>query len=76
MALSTLAFTLLWFCGGGEDRIRPRAAAKAVAAGMGSGVTTCGTFGRAAASHVSAALGMAKLVYAGTTSLFFIWVMR
>lgn len=72
VALITLAFTLLWFRGGGEVRIRPRSAAKAVAAGMGSGVTTmvAHSGGPPLAMYLPP-LGMAKQVYAGTTSLFF-----
>lgn len=72
MALITLAFTLLWFRGGGEVRIRPRSTAKAVAAGVGSGVTTMVAHsGGPPLAMYLLPLGMAKQIYAGTTSLFF-----
>jgi uncharacterized membrane protein YfcA len=72
MALITLVFTLLWFRGGGEVRIRPRSTAKAVAAGLGSGVTTMVAHsGGPPLAMYLLPLGMAKQVYAGTTSLFF-----
>jgi len=72
MALITLAFTLLWFHGGGEVRIRPRSMAKAVAAGVGSGITTMVAHsGGPPLAMYLLPLGMAKQVYAGTTSFFF-----
>jgi uncharacterized protein len=72
MALITLAFTLLWFRDGGEVKIRPRSTAKAVAAGVGSGVTTMVAHsGGPPLAMYLLPLGMAKQVYAGTTSLFF-----
>ena len=40
MALITLAFTAHWFWGGGQITKRPRSTVKAIAAGVGSGVTT------------------------------------
>jgi len=72
MALITLAFTLLWFRSGGEVRIRPRSMAKAVVAGVGSGVTTMVAHsGGPPLAMYLLQLGMAKQVYAGTTSVFF-----
>jgi uncharacterized protein len=72
MALITLAFTLLWFRGGSEVRVRPRSTAKAVAAGVGSGVTTMVAHsGGPPLAIYLLPLGMTKQVYAGTTSLFF-----
>jgi uncharacterized membrane protein YfcA len=40
MAAVTLIFVGLWFAGGGEVTIRPRSSPKAIAAGLGSGITT------------------------------------
>jgi hypothetical protein len=40
MAMITLTFTALWFLGGGEVTVRPRSTRKAIAAGVGSGVTS------------------------------------
>jgi uncharacterized membrane protein YfcA len=72
MALITLAFTALWFLSGGEVTVRPRSTPKAIAAGVGSGVTTMVAHsGGPPLAMYLLPLGMAKEVYAGTTSLFF-----
>jgi uncharacterized membrane protein YfcA len=72
MALITLTFTALWFWGGGEVSARPRSTPKAIAAGLGSGVTTMVAHsGGPPLAMYLLPLGMAKEVYAGTTSLFF-----
>jgi uncharacterized protein len=72
MALITLTFTALWFLGGGEVLVRPRSASKAIAAGVGSGVTTMVAHsGGPPLAMYLLPLGMAKEIYAGTTSLFF-----
>jgi uncharacterized membrane protein YfcA len=72
MALITLTFTALWFWGGGEVSARPRSTPKAIAAGLGSGVTTMVAHsGGPPLAMYLLPLGMAKEVYAGTTSVFF-----
>jgi len=72
MALITLAFTAHWFWGGGQIAIRPRSTVKAIAAGVGSGVTTMVAHsGGPPLAMYLLPLGMSKQLYAGTTSLFF-----
>jgi uncharacterized protein len=72
MALITLTFTALWLLGGGQVFVRPRSTSKAIAAGVGSGVTTMVAHsGGPPLAMYLLPLGMAKEVYAGTTSLFF-----
>jgi len=72
MALITLAFTAHWFWGGGQIAIRPRSTVKAIAAGVGSGVTTMVAHsGGPPLAMYLLPLGMSKQIYAGTTSLFF-----
>ncbi len=72
MALITLAFTALWFRGGGQVTVRPRSTRKAIAAGVGSGVTTMVTHsGGPPLAMYLLPLGLTKEIYAGTTSLFF-----
>lgn len=72
MALTTLAFAALWFRRGGQITIRSRSKPKAMAAGLGSGITTMVAHsGGPPLAMYLLPLGMAKEVYAGTTSLFF-----
>jgi len=72
MALITLVFTALWFRGGGQILVHPRATSKAIAAGFSSGVTTMVAHaGGPPLAMYLLPLGMAKEIYAGTTSLFF-----
>jgi uncharacterized protein len=72
MALITLGFTALWFRSGGRIEVRPRSNAKAAAAGLGSGITTMVAHsGGPPLAMYLLPLGMAKEVYAGTTSLVF-----
>src|SRR5262245_14873427 len=66
VALITLAFTLLWFRSGGEVTV------KATVAGTSSGITTMlAHSGGPPLAMYLLPLGMAKEVYAGTTSIFF-----
>jgi uncharacterized membrane protein YfcA len=72
VALITLAFTLLWFRSGGEVTVRARSPGKATAAGISSGITTMVAHsGGPPLAMYLLPLGMAKEVYAGTTSVFF-----
>jgi uncharacterized protein len=72
IASITLSFAALWFLGGGEVSVRPRSKPKAIAAGIGSGVATMVAHsGGPPLAMYLLPLGMAKEVYAGTTSLFF-----
>ena len=72
MATITLAFAGLWFLGGGEIKVRPRSTPKAIAAGVGAGVTTMVAHsGGPPLAMYLLPLGMSKELYAGTTSLFF-----
>jgi len=72
MAAITLIFVGLWFAGGGEVTIRPRSSPKAIAAGLGSGITTMVAHsGGPPLAMYLLPLGLSKQVYAGTTSLFF-----
>jgi uncharacterized membrane protein YfcA len=72
IALITLTFATLWFPGGGQVSVRPRSTPMAIAAGVGSGVTTMVAHsGGPPLAIYLLPLGMAKEIYAGTTSLFF-----
>ena len=72
MAAITLIFVGLWFAGGGEVTIRPRSSPKAIAAGLGSGITTMVAHsGGPPLAMYLLPLGLSKEVYAGTTSMFF-----
>jgi uncharacterized membrane protein YfcA len=72
MAAVTLIFVGLWFAGGGEVTIRPRSSPKAIAAGLGSGITTMVAHsGGPPLAMYLLPLGLSNQVYAGTTSLFF-----
>jgi len=72
MAAITLIFVGLWFAGGGEVTIRPRSSPKAIAAGLGSGITTMVAHsGGPPLAMYLLPLGLSKEIYAGTTSLFF-----
>ena len=74
IALITLVFAGLWFKGGGEVVVRPRSVPKALAAGIGSGVTTMvAHFGGPPLALYLLGLGLPKHLYAGTTSIFFPW---
>ena len=62
----------LWFLGGATVTIRPRSSPKAIAAGLGSGITTMVAHsGGPPLAMYLLPLGLSKQVYAGTTSLFF-----
>ena len=68
----TLAFTGLWFAGGGEVRMRPRSRPMGLLAGTASGVTTMVAHsGGPPIAMYLLPLGLSKALYAGTTSLFF-----
>ena len=72
IAIVTLTFAAAWSLGGGIVRVRPRSTAKAVAAGLGSGVTTMVAHsGGPALALYLLPLGLPKAVYAGTTSIIF-----
>ncbi len=72
IAAVTLAFAAVWSLGGGVVKAHPRSLAKAVAAGLGSGVTTMVAHsGGPALALYLLPLGMPKAVYAGTTSIIF-----
>jgi uncharacterized membrane protein YfcA len=72
MALITLAFAGLWLRSGGQIVTRPRSTPKAVAAGLGSGITTMVAHsGGPPLAMYLLPLGMTKAAYAGTTSIFF-----
>jgi uncharacterized protein len=72
IALITLAFTGLWFAGGGKPGEHPRSVPKAVLAGISSGFTTMVAHaGGPPLAMYLLPLGLPKAVYAGTTSLFF-----
>jgi uncharacterized protein len=72
MALITLLFTALWFLSGGQVSVYPRSTAMAIVAGVSSGVTTMVAHsGGPPLAIYLLRLGMAKEIYAGTTSLFF-----
>jgi uncharacterized protein len=72
MALITLTFVALWFRSGGTVVITPRSSSKATAAGFASGITTMVAHaGGPPLAMYLLPLGLAKQVYAGTTSLIF-----
>jgi len=72
IALITLLFSGLWFSGGGEIVARPRSTPKALAAGIGSGITTMVAHsGGPPLALYLLSLGLPKALYAGTTSIFF-----
>lgn len=72
MATVTLIFVGLWFVRGAEVAARPRSSAKAIVAGMTSGITTMVAHsGGPPLAIYLLPLGLSKQVYAGTTSLFF-----
>ncbi len=72
IAIPTLTFSALWFRGGGYITVQPRSTPKAVAAGLGSGITTMVAHsGGPLLAMYLLPLGMAKEVYTGTTSMFF-----
>ena len=72
IALITLVFSGLWFKGGGEVIVRARSAPKAIAAGVGSGITTMVAHsGGPPLALYLLSLGFPKALYAGTTSIFF-----
>jgi uncharacterized membrane protein YfcA len=72
MAAITLIFVGLWLVGGAKVLIRPRSPPKAVAAGLASGITTMVAHsGGPPLAMYLLPLGLAKEIYAGTTSLFF-----
>lgn len=72
MALITLVFAGLWFRSGGTVQTKPRVPAKGLIAGFASGVTTMVAHsGGPPLAMYLLPLGLPKVVYAGTTSLFF-----
>lgn len=72
IALITLVFSGLWFSGGGKVTVQPRSVPKALAAGVGSGVTTMVAHsGGPPLALYLLGLGLPKALYAGTTSIFF-----
>jgi uncharacterized membrane protein YfcA len=72
MALITLVFAGLWFRGGGQVQMQPRMPAKGLLAGLTAGITTMVAHsGGPPLAMYLLPLGLPKLVYAGTTSLFF-----
>lgn len=72
MAATTLGFVGLWFLRGAQVTMRPRSTPKAMTAGLASGITTMVAHsGGPPLAMYLLPLGLAKDVYAGTTSLFF-----
>ena len=72
IALITLAFAGLWFRAGGTVTPRPRSTPRAVAAGLSSGIATMiAHAGGPPLAMYLLPLGLAKEIYAGTTSIFF-----
>ncbi|RDI59418.1 sulfite exporter TauE/SafE family protein [Microvirga subterranea] len=72
MAVVTLAFTGLWFRGGGKVVQRPRSKPKALIAGTASGITSMiAHSGGPPMSMYLLPLGLSKAVYAGTSSSYF-----
>jgi uncharacterized protein len=72
IATITLAFTGLWFRGGGKIVQKPRSKVKAVVAGTASGVTSMMAHsGGPPVAMYLLPLGLPKAVYAGTSSSFF-----
>ena len=72
MALITLTFAAMWFRKRGTNTPKPRSTPKAIAAGVGSGITTMVAHsGGPPLALYMLGLGLPKVIYAGTTSLFF-----
>jgi uncharacterized membrane protein YfcA len=72
MALITLAFTGLWFRGGGQVVKRPRSKPKALMAGTASGITSMiAHSGGPPMAMYLLTLGLPKAIYAGTSSSYF-----
>jgi uncharacterized protein len=72
MAAITLAFTGLWFAGGGEVRAQPRSLVRGAIAATASGITTMVAHsGGPPVAMYLLPLGLSKALYAVTTSLFF-----
>jgi uncharacterized protein len=72
MALITLVFTALWFVGGAKPEAEPRTASKALICGAAAGATSMiAHAGGPPLAMYLLPLGLAKEIYAGTTSLFF-----
>lgn len=72
IALITLAFTGLWFRGGGRIVRQPRSKAKAIVAGTASGISSMMAHsGGPPVAMYLLPLGLPKVVYAGTSSSFF-----
>src|SRR5215475_10966791 len=72
MAATTLVFVGLWFVAGAKVTARPRSTPKALAAGLGSGITTMVAHsGGPSLAMYLLPFGLSKELYAGTTSLFF-----
>jgi uncharacterized membrane protein YfcA len=72
MAIITLTFAAMWFRKGGNNTPTPRSTPKALAAGVGSGITTMVAHsGGPPLALYMLGLGLPKAIYAGTTSLFF-----
>jgi len=72
IATITLAFTALWFRGGGRIVQRPRSPIKAMLAGTASGVSSMMAHsGGPPVALYLLPLGLPKAVYAGTASSFF-----
>ena len=73
IALITLAFAGHWYLGAGAAAPRPRSRLKGLVAGAGSGFTTMVAHaGGPPLAIYLLPLGLPKLVYAGTTSMFFL----
>jgi hypothetical protein len=72
MATVTLIFVGVWLVAGSQAKISPRSPPKAVAAGLASGITTMiAHSGGPPLAMYLLPLGLSKVVYAGTTSMFF-----
>jgi len=72
MGLITLTFAFIWFRGGGNVEQAPRSTGRAVAAGVGSGITSMVAHsGGPPLALYLLNLGLPKAIYAGTTSIFF-----
>ncbi len=72
IGIITLGFAALWFLGGRAIEAHPKSLPRALAAGMGSGVTTMiAHSGGPPLAMYLLSRGLPKVVYAGTTSLFF-----
>ena len=72
IALVSLAYSGLWFLGGGNVVVRPRSTAKGLAAGVGAGITTMVAHaGGPPLALYLLPLDLPKARYAGTTSIVF-----